>query len=605
MEKTKGNQEKTTYTGINRLLKSKAIQALLNRFADGSIREFTDDWKWIFTYSRKYKWAIVLYTVMGISSSTLGLGAAVLTKYMIDIIVNRKVNQLWLLALLMIFSTIFSLVFKSVVNRLSAKISIYVNNDIQADIFRKIMDAEWLRLNDYSNGDLLNRFSGDISSVATNAVNWLPDLIIQIYTFIMTFVVICYYDITMALIAFLSAPFLLLSGRYILRKTREHRKRVLEVNSGLMGFEVESFYNFDTIKSFGITEHYNEKLGEWQKKFADSNLDYNLFTIKSNAWMSMLSSMVAFLSFGYCLFRLWTGTITYGTMTLFLQQRTKLSSNFESLVKILPNMVNSAVAAHRVREIAELPKEKHDTEVAEEFKTFAEHGVAVHLRNVNFSYVEGKNVLSQGSFLAEPNEIVALVGPSGEGKTTILRMILGLIYPQDGEAVLRTANGKELPMNADVRSLFAYVPQGNTLLSGTIAENMRLAKKDATEEEIIEALKISCAWDFVQKIEGGIYGKLGERGKGVSEGQAQRIAIARAVLRDAPILLLDEATSALDVETERNVLKNIMKQRPNKTCIVSTHRPSVLNMCQRVYRVLDTAITELDEVTSSRMVQDF
>ena len=135
-----------------------------NRFADGSIREFVDDWKWIFGYSKKYKWAIAIYIVMGILSSTLGIGASILTKYMIDIIVNRKINQLWLLAFLMIFSTAFSLIFSGVVNRLSTKISIYVNNDIQADIFGKIMDAEWLRLNDYANGDILNRFSNDVRS---------------------------------------------------------------------------------------------------------------------------------------------------------------------------------------------------------------------------------------------------------------------------------------------------------------------------------------------------------------------------------------------------------------------------------------------------------
>ena len=605
MKRTQDTKNKTTYTGMNRLFKSHAIQMMINRFEDGSIGEFVDDWKWIFGYSKKYKWVIAIYVVMGILSSTLGLGASVLTKYMIDIIVNRKISQLWLLAFLMIFSTLVSLVFSSVINRLSTKISIYVNNDIQADIFGKIMDAEWLRLNDYANGDILNRFSNDVRSVAGNAVNWLPDLIIQIYTFVMTFIVICYYDVTMALIAFLSAPFLLLSGRYILRKTQQHRRKVLEVNSGMMGFEVEAFYNYDTIKSFGITEHYNKKLGDWQKKFSDINLDYNLFSIKANAWMSGLTSMVAFLAFAYCLFRLWTGSITYGTMTLFLQQRTKLSSNFDSLVKTLPNMVNSAVAAHRVKEIAELPKEKHDPEKAEAIKALLEEGLAVYLKDVSFSYVEGKPVLNNSEFIARPNEIVALVGPSGEGKTTILRMILGLIHPEQGVSVLTAANGNEISMNADLRSLFAYVPQGNTLLSGTIAENLRLAKEDATEEEIIEALKIACAWEFVQKMKDGIHGKLGERGRGVSEGQAQRIAIARAVLRDAPILLLDEATSALDVETERKVLKNIMKQRPNKTCIVSTHRPSVLNMCHRVYRVLDTKITELDEETSSRMVQDF
>lgn len=605
MKNTQKEKKTVEYKGFNRILRSGTIHAMQTRMRDGSIGEFIEDWKWILNYSKKHKWAIVLYTVLGILSSTLGLGASVLTKYTIDIIVNRKTDQIWLLAFLMVFSTIFSLLFSAVVNRMAMKISIRVHNDIQMDIFEKIMDAEWLSLNGYASGDLLNRFSIDVKSVAGNAINWIPDMLIQLYTFVMTFVVICYYDAVMAVIAFLSAPFLMFSSKYILRKTQEHRKRVLEVNSGKMGFEVEAFHNIDTIKSFGISDHYNTKLNIWQEKFAKSNLDYNLFSIQANTWMTMLTSMVGFVALAYCLFRLWTGTITYGTMTLFLQQRSKLSSNFDSLVKILPNMVNSSVAAHRVREIAELPKEQHNPEEAELLQKLSEHGLGVCLENVKFAYVAENYVLSSGNFEANPNEIVALVGPSGEGKTTILRMMLGLIHPQEGKAVLKTRDGREISMNADIRTLFSYVPQGNTLLSGTIAENLRLAKQDATEEEIAEALKIACAWEFVQKIEGGIHGKLGERGKGVSEGQAQRIAIARAILRDAPILLLDEATSALDVETERKVLKNIMKQRPNKTCIVTTHRPSVLNMCQRVYRVLDTKITELDEKTSSQMVQDF
>ena len=187
----------------------------------------------------------------------------------------------------------------------------------------------------------------------------------------------------------------------------------------------------------------------------------------------------------------------------------------------------------------------------------------------------------------------------------MIRLILGLIRPEEGKTYLKAADGSSVEMNADTRHLFAYVPQGNTILSGTIAENMRMVKENATDEEIIEALKISCAWEFVERMPEGIDSNIGEKGRGFSEGQAQRIAIARAVLRDAPILLLDEATSALDVTTERKVLRNIIKQKPNKTCIVTTHRPSVLNLCQRVYRVMETQVTELSEEESSRMAMDF
>ena len=187
----------------------------------------------------------------------------------------------------------------------------------------------------------------------------------------------------------------------------------------------------------------------------------------------------------------------------------------------------------------------------------------------------------------------------------MIRLILGLIHPDEGQAFISASDGTSVTINADTRHLFAYVPQGNTILQGTISENMRMVKEDATDEEIIEALKIACAWDFIKNLPDTFNSKVGERGRGFSEGQAQRIAIARAILRDAPILLLDEATSALDVSTERKVLRNIITQKPNKVCIVTTHRPSVLNMCQRVYRVMETHVTELSEEESSKMAMDF
>lgn len=329
-----------------------------------------------------------------------------------------------------------------------------------------------------------------------------------------------------------------------------------------------------------------------------------MFSIKTGIFMSIMGMIVQYAAFGYCLFRLWTHDITYGTMTLFLQQRGNLNSAFNNVISIIPNFLNSSISAHRIRELAQLPKEVHIAE-SSKLDALAEHGFEVRMRDVDFSYVEGTRVITKSSFQACPGEIVALVGPSGEGKTTMIRLILGLIRPEAGQAVIRGLDGSEVEMNVETRHLFAYVPQGNTILSGTIAENMRMVKEDATDEEIIAALKVSCAWDFVGKMPETINSNIGERGRGFSEGQAQRIAIARAVLRDAPILLLDEATSALDVTTERQVLRNIISQRPNKTCIVTTHRPSVLNMCQRVYRVMETTVTELSEEEAGKMAMDF
>ena len=581
-----------------------SLRELNRRRKDGTFKEIIDDWKWIFSYSGRYKPAIVFYVLLGVFGTTFGLAASIASKYLIDIITGYRLEKLPLLIVIMVGSEVFSLLFESIVNRISAKLSININNDIQADIFDKIVDADWLSINKYSNGDILNRFNQDISTVSSNAINWLPTIIIALYKFIATFLVILHYNAVMALIALASAPILLLSSSFLIKKQRNYGKKVREMSSRLMTFEAETFYNFDTIKSFGISSLYSRKMREWQKKYKGISLDYNMFSIKTNVFLSVISMLVGFGMFGYCLFLLWGGSITFGTMTLFLQQGSGLSASFNNLMSIVPNFLSSSVSAHRIRELVELPKEKH-IEGSSALDELAADGFKVSMRNVDFAYVEGEAVLHSSDFKAAPGEIVALIGASGEGKTTMIRLILGLVHPVDGSVTVTSSDGREVMMNADTRHLFAYVPQGNTILAGTIEENLRMAKEDASEAELIEALKLACAWEFVEKLPNGIRSNIGERGKGLSEGQAQRIAIARAILRDAPVLLLDEATSALDVATERRVLRNIITSKPNKTCIVTTHRPSVLNMCKRVYRVMDTRVTELTEEESAKMAMDF
>ncbi|MBR4132403.1 MAG: ABC transporter ATP-binding protein [Oscillospiraceae bacterium] len=591
------------YTGINKRLKSEFLQTILDKLADGTFSEFIDDWKWIFQFSKRYKWIVVFYTFLGIFSSTFALGSSYVSRILINIIVEKRMEKLWLLITLMLLSTVLSLAFSSVMSRVSTKISIYVNNDIQAEIFDKIIDARWDELNKYQNGDLLNRFNADVGTISSNAISWIPNLVINIYTFAVTFIVLMRMDATMAWIAILSAPFLLVMSHYIMRKLKMYRKRVLEMNSQMMSFEMETFYNIDSIKSFGILKHYSKLLRGWQQKYKEYNLDYNKFEIKTNILMTIVSTIVGMTAFGYCLFRLWTGAILYGDMTFFMQQRSNLSSKFSALVATVPGMLNSAISAHRIRELVDLPKEDHDPEKLAELREVAKDGITLSLDDVTFGYTEDKTVYENTSFVARPNEIVAVLGESGGGKTTMFRLILGLIRPDSGTMSLQTADGRSVEMNADLRQLISYVPQGNSMIYGTVAENMRMVREDATDEEIIQCLKMACAWGFVKRLPEGINTRVGERGKGVSEGQAQRLSIARAMLRDSPILLLDEATSALDEETEDKVLDNIIKYCPNKTCIVATHRPSVLKRCHRIYKITEKSIRTMDYSEAERELE--
>ena len=590
--------KKASYLG------SEALGILLGKWRDGTFRDLLEDWKWILAFTRQYKWAVACYILLGILSSSFGLVSAVASKYTIDIITGYETSKLSVVVVIMVGSALVGILLRCLTSRVSTKISLHVNNDIQASIFDKVLDADWLALSKYPNGDILNRFNSDVNTVAGNAISWIPNVVISLYTFVATFCVILYYDVVMGLIALASAPFLILSSRYFLRKMRTHNEKMKEMGSTLMAYEAEAFANMDTIKSFGLMDRYGRGLRELQAKWKRLSLDYNLFTIQTDAALSLLTSLVQFAAFGYCLFLLWTHQIAYGTMTLFLTQNSKLSSTFSGMVGLVPAFLNSAVSARRIRELVQLEREPHDSE-SSRLDAFGAAGFRVRAEELFFQYEADKPVIEKADFLAQPGEIVALVGPSGEGKTTLIRLMLGLVRPSSGRIFLQAENGPDIDMNAETRRQFSYVPQGNTVMAGTVAENLRLVKENATDEELTEVLNLACAWDFVSQLPGGLNSPVGERGRGLSEGQAQRIAIARAILRDAPVLLLDEATSALDVATERQVLRNIIQRRPNKTCIVTTHRPSVLGLCQRVYRVTDRQVVALDERDAARLAMDF
>ena len=562
-------------------------QSLRDLLRGENFKEIWGNWKWIMTFTRRHWLGVVGLTFFGLLSSSLNLAAAIITKNLIASIISLDMDRLLPMVVLMILSAALSVLFHSTAARYSARLSTTMHQEIQKLTFDRLVHGDWMAVRGFPTGDLLSRFSGDIGNIAGCAMTFLPNVIVQLFTVLVTLGIIFYYDPIMALICLVSTPVLFLASRTLLRRQHAFNRRLRIVNSGMTAFQAETFRNIDTLKGFGIESAVSGQLEDWQKKEREMILEHNAFTIRTNALLSSMGTLVQYAAMGYCIWRLWQGHMILDTMTFFLQQRGTLQNAFSGLVGQIPRLLGGSVAAERIRELTDLPQDPASTD---EVPT---PWCRVRLENVSAAYEDGVRVLENISLEAGPGEIIALVGPSGEGKTTLLRLLLGLMQPLGGKMELTDARGTVHTLGTRTRRYFSYVPQGNTLLAGSIAENLRLVDPNASDEQIIAALEGACAWDFVSQMPGTIHARLGEGGLGLSEGQAQRVAIARALMRKAPAMLLDEITSALDMDTEQRVLNYLMNL--GVTCIVSTHRPSVLTMCTRASRVENGRITQLSE----------
>ena len=583
------------------------IKKVIRKIKEGMLQEMYEETKWMYTYAKKYKFQIVFYIFLGVLTTVMGLASSVGSKYLIDAVTGQDSGNIALIALFIVAMGLFSIGINAITTMISARINIKVNNEIQAEVFDKILVADWISMKEFHSGDLLNRLNGDVNTVASSILSWIPSLITRSAQFFGILAIILYYDPTMAVITLGSAPVMLIVSKTLMKKMRDYNKRMRQVSSDVMSFNEESFQNIQSIKAFDLVGLFSKRLRDVQQNYKDVFLDYNKFSVYTSSFMSVVGMFVAYACFGWGVYRLWTGHITFGTMTLFVQLSGQLSSSFKSIVSLVPSAISATTSAGRIMEFFKI---KDESELEDDKAKLIQNntqgkGLSVVLDDVEFSYNENKTVFQHADIVANPGEIVALVGPSGEGKTTMIRLLLGLINTKSGNASIRDINGVSCKISSATRRFFAYVPQGNTIFSGTIAENMRMVKQDATDAEIVEALKAACAYDFVNRLPDGINSKVGERGSGFSEGQAQRLSIARALIRKSPILLLDEATSALDVFTERQVLRNIMNMGYARTCIVTTHRPSVLTMCDKVYKIDSGVVCDIDEKEVNMLIRDF
>ena len=561
-------------------------------------RSLGNEWKWLLGYASKYKLQIIFYVIIGLLSTAMGLGASVASKYLIDSVVSHNNDTIFKSAVIAVTFGVTQILVGSIVSRIAGVVGTKISMEIRSGVYEHVTFSKWEDIRKYHSGELLNRIEGDVNAVSTSIISFIPNVFTTSAQFIGCLAVVLYYDPTMAIFAFMSAPFLVFSSKITTKMVRKYNKESREMNGKILSFYSESIQNLQTIKAFDITKRYVEQMKTNLQLHRKIKLDHDKFTIIMSLIMSLIGLIVAYTCYGWGVYRLWQGAISYGTMTLFLQISGQLTGSFSALVALLPTAISIATSAGRIMEITDLPLEENkDNKTAEKMAESAEtSGVSIICNDLRYTYPDGdKPVVANVSFRAEPGETIAFVGTSGEGKTTLLRLILGLVDADSGELLLATKDGNKIPVSECTRRFCSYVPQGNAIFSGTVADNLRIVRPEATDEEIINALVTADAWSFIKELPLGINTEISEKGVNFSEGQVQRMSIARAILRDAPIIVMDEATSALDAKTEETVLANMMKQYPNRTRIITTHRPSMLQYCTRVYRINENG--NLEEVT--------
>ncbi|MBE5906325.1 MAG: ABC transporter ATP-binding protein [Lachnospiraceae bacterium] len=563
--------------------------------------------KWSLTELKEYRGKVCLYVVFLIIHALYGIFMTTKVGNVVDLALMDNTTQLVRAGIVLIALFIGNTALSITANRVSARTFNSMFNSLEMKVYRKIMDSSWEELTEYHSGDLITRLTSDIKTVAQNTSSLVPTMIAKITLIICAGLYIVYLDYSMVLVAVLIGPVMLIASRLFMGKVYDSHREIREIESRITSFNKETFNNIQAIKAFNLGNLFYDKMDGFESHRKAVDLQSNKYSLLSWGTTYLTGIIGAIACVGWMFYRVHSGVISFGALSVLAFLALQVGDALKALLNMIPTIMEYVASAERVKKLIFLHDEEEEIEDSK-ISAFAmeakEHGVSVRIKDMFFRYRNGYSVFEGASLYANPGEIIALVGPSGEGKTTMLRIILGIVTALQGDVSASGESG-QVPLGKQTRQLISYVPQGNTMMAGSILENMRLIKADVSEEELEEVLETTCILDFVKKLPEGLAHELGENGLGFSEGQNQRLSIARALLKDAPVLLMDEATSALDVSTERRILNNIMKKNPKKTVILTTHRPSVLSMCDRIYRIADKKVTVIGQEEVQKLIDEF
>ena len=540
--------------------------------------------KWIYARIKKYLPLITAVSVVTALSACTGVGIALVTKQIFDIATKDSQGSILFAGIILFIIIAAQVLLSAVQSFLSAYAGGKLTVNIRHYLFSVLLKKKYSSLSAYHSGDLLNRFTSDTETVVSNSVTIIPSItsiVTKIVTGIGAMLILNPYLAVIILLLGIAVPAI---GRVINKRYKQLHKDCQKTEGKTRAFLQECFENIVVIKSFVSEAPFKTRLGF----FMDENFKIKMRRTSISVLMHIC--LYSFFTVGYYAVLVWgaggisAGSLTYGTLMAFLQLISQLRAPLQNVSGIIPKYYAALASAERLMELEESDDERAALEESK-MKSLKADFRRLEINDVCFSY-GGDIILENCSFAAEKGRIIALTGESGSGKSTLFKIILGLYEPQSGSI---TVNG-ETEVNSSVRGLFSYVPQGNMVLSGTIKDNITLCNSDIDEEKIIKAAKAAEIYDYIVSLQDGFDTVLSERGAGLSEGQLQRISIARALLADAPVLLLDEATSALDEATETKVLDNI-KNMTDKTVLFITHRNTRLKVCDRIVRVEDKKFT--------------
>lgn len=534
--------------------------------------------KWLWTIARGNRLQMFLNAAIGLLQVAASLLSVYAVKHAIDVASHETEGNLYLAIAFMggIILADFMLNISSIWVR--NLLGIKAQNRLQQVMLERVLRSEWQARNARHSGDTINRLEGDVGVVVGFLTETLPSALSTLLLFLGAFAYLYSMDPALALITIAIVPVCILLSKFYVKKMRKLNRDVRNSDSKIQSVMQESVQNAMIIKTLESDDAMIGKLSASHAELRHNVVRRTIFSVLSNLTLKLGFAVSYLFTFAWSAVRLSAGTLTFGGMTAFLQLVSRIQGPARNLAKLLPRSVAVLTAAERLMELEDIPEE----EAGEPIMMCAPCGV--YINNVTFRYADGeRTIFNDFSYTFQPGTATAVIGETGVGKTTLIRLLLALAHPTEGSVTIGESAENSSTVSHLHRCNFVYVPQGNTLMSGTIRENLLLGKPDATDEELNDALRQSCA-EFVFSLPEGLSTLCTEQGGGLSEGQTQRIAIARALLRNRPVMLFDEATSALDPETERQLLQNIMRHN-DKTIIFITHRMAVCDHCAQVLRL--------------------